>query len=939
MSPPPLTAGEKLVPQTPPSAPRRRGRGGSSNGGGGQDGGSGGGRGTPPRKPRPSGGGFFGRLLAGLFAMGVLLIVAAAGVGVLAYRHYASGLPDVDGLRNYQPPVMSRVYAGNGRLLADLATERRIFVPYTAIPPLVVQAFISAEDQNFWVHGGIDPLAILRAGVTDLEHMGQGRRPIGASTITQQVAKNMLLDSNKVTLSRKIREAILATRIDSALTKQRVLELYLNQIYLGLGAYGVAAAAEAYFDKPLDQLTLAEAAFLGALPKAPNNYNPFRYPDAAKARRDWVLDRMADDHAITRAQAAAAQATPIVPTAFRHPPAIPGADWFTEEVRRELLAKFGAKQTTEGGLMVRTSLDPKLQQVAEQALRNGLMVYDRRMGGWRGPVAHLPAGPDLAQSWPAALAGVTAPPGMLPSWRLAVVLSVTPAEAHVAWLGNAPDVGPGAKALPRAQHAGYIRMADTGWARPAEKDGHLGPVPHRMNEVLAPGEAVMIDPAPEPPAPVRGRRVAEALPAGRVLLRQIPVAEGALVSMDPTTGRVLAMVGGWSFDMSQFNRATQAERQPGSSFKPIVYLTAMERGLSPSQRFLNAPVVVDLGAAGRWRPSNYEMNFGGPTPLRVALEQSLNLVTLRLAEYIGMNAIAENAIAFRMTDNFPRVLPAALGAVDTTPLREAGAYATLDEGGKLVTPTLIDSVQDRDGHILWRPSGLACEGCDDPSKPPQILDERRRIADAQSVFQVVQMMQGVIQRGTGVPAGIGIHRPLAGKTGTSQDFNDAWFSGFSPDLVTVVWVGFDTPSSLGPNQQGALVAAPIWHDYMEKALAGRPVLNFVPPPGLTLAQWDAGNGMVTDAFKPGQVPGASLPLYAGAVPASAAAIDQGTAALTAGAANGTTPAAANGAAPGASSGTAPGTSAGGSSAPPSGAALGAAPAAGGGVDSSMGGLY
>ncbi|MDE2514892.1 MAG: PBP1A family penicillin-binding protein [Rhodospirillales bacterium] len=887
-----------------------------------------------PKKPRKSGGGFFGRLLASLFAMGVLGVAAACGVAFIGYRYYASDLPNVDVLKNYQPPVMSRVYAGNARLLADLAAERRIFVPFSAIPPMVVQAFVSAEDQSFWVNTGIDPLAIVRAGVFDLTHLGQGRRPIGASTITQQVAKNMLLDSNKVAISRKIREAILAMRIDATLSKQRVMELYLNQIYLGMGAYGVAAAAEAYFNKPLDQLTLPEAAFLGALPKAPNNYNPFRNPDAAKARRDWVLDRMAADHAITQAQADAAKATPIVPAAFHRPPPIPGADWFAEEVRRELIAKFGTKQTTEGGLMVRTSLDPKLQLDAEDALRKGLMAYDLRMGGWHGLVTQLPPA-GLGADWPRLLQAVPTPPGMLQPWRLAVVLSVTPTEARLGWLSPEP-----ANTLPdshpaRAQHTGYILLSETRWARPVGAGNHLGPVPGRMEQVLSPGDVVMVEHAslPTKPGPVRpavarpghppvkeALTTAAATSPDHMLLRQIPKVEGALASLDPATGRVVAMVGGWSFQLSQFNRATQAARQPGSSFKPIVYLAAMEKGLSPSQRFLDAPVVIDLGAAGRWRPNNYEMNFGGPTPLRIALEQSLNLVTLRLAEYIGMDAIAKTAIAFHMADSIPLVLPAALGAADTTVLREAQAYGSLDAGGKLVTPSLIDSVQDRDGHVLWRPSGLACQGCADPAAPPQILDQRKRIADPQSVFQVVQMMEGVIQRGTGVPAGAGIHRPLAGKTGTTQQWTDAWFSGFSPDLVTVVWVGFDQPSSLGYNQQGALVAAPIWHDYMAKALAGRPVLQFVPPPGVTLAQWDTGSGTVTDAFKPGQVPGASVPVFAGATPASQAAIDQGMAALSAQPdGNGVTPLPPGGA---------PGTP----GAP-------AAPAAGGGVDSSMGGLY
>jgi penicillin-binding protein 1A len=384
----------------------------------------------------------------------------------------------------------------------------------------------------------------------------------------------------------------------------------------------------------------------------------------------------------------------------------------------------------------------------------------------------------------------------------------------------------------------------------------------------------MIEPAAAMPAKPADPKAKPVAAGTRLALRQVPTVQGALVSLDPTTGRVLAMVGGWSFEGSQFNRATQAQRQPGSSFKPFVYLTALEKGISPSQRFLDAPVVMDT-AAGRWRPNNYEMEFGGPTPLRIALERSLNLVTLHVAQSIGMEAIAQNAIAFHEVDNMPRVLPAALGAVETTVLREAGAYASLDMGGHEVIPTLIDSVQDRDGHVVWRPAAIECTGCSDQALPPQLIDQRKEIADAASVFQLVTMMQGVTTRGTGVNVVAGLGHPIAGKTGTTQDFTDAWFSGFTPDLVTTVWVGFDNPASLGNNETGAAVAGPIWHDFMAVALKNRPVLTFQAPPGVTMAQWDSGAGVVTDAFKPDQVPGASRPI-GGAVAASPAGSDTAT---------------------------------------------------------------
>ncbi len=802
----------------------------------------------------------------------LMLVVAIGAYG--AYRHYSAALPDVDGLRHYQPRQMSRVYASDSRLLAELATERRIFVPYSAIPDLVKRAFVSAEDQNFFTHRGVDPLAIMRAGVTDLMQYGQGRRPVGASTITQQVAKNMLL-GNEMSLSRKVKEALLAIRIENTLSKERILELYLNEIYLGLSAYGVAAAAQTYFNKSLDDLTIPEAAFLAALPKAPNNFNPFRYYDAAKARRDYVLDRMADDHVITAEQLAQAKATPIVASQYRRVDTLAGADYFSEEVRRRLIERFGADQTTQGGLVVRTSLDPTLQAFADKTLRDALMKFDMKRG-YRGIVSHLD--PTVVRNGgAAALLGVTRPPGMLPEWRLAVVTEETDREAKLGFLDRTAGGVTQQRVAP-------MQLSDITWAR-AVHDDKTGPTPRRMSDVVQVGDVVMAElveqtaPGVRPAAAPRGAPAPAPQQLGEhLLLRQIPLVEGALVTVEPETGRVLALSGGWSFEQSQFNRATQAQRQPGSSFKPMVYLTAMEQGLSPSQRFLDAPFVLDMGAAGKWRPSNYELDFNGPTPLRIALEKSLNLVTVRVADHIGMEQVAQTAIAFHVVDNMPRVLPAALGAVDTTVLRQAGAYAALDAGGKEVVPTLIDSVQDRDGHILWRAPGLAC-ACSDPSHPPVITDQRKEIADPQSVFQVLTMMQGVVQRGTGYEAGKGLNRAIAGKTGTTQDFNDAWFVGFTPDLVTAVWIGFDNPSSLGKDETGGALAAPVWHDFMAFALKNRPNLKFIPPPGITMASWDSGFGTVTDAFKADQQPGASESLGGSdSADAGAAAGTGGTAA-------------------------------------------------------------
>ena len=799
--------------------------------------------GTPPHEPRPRRrGGMVRKIFAGLMGLTVIGGVVGVGGGFALYQHYSAELPDHATLTHYQPPMMSRVYAADSRLLAELATERRIFVPYDAMPEQVKRAFISAEDQNFLVHRGVDPIAIARAAAVDIMQYGSGKRPIGASTITQQVAKNMLLGA-EVSIRRKVREAILAVRIEQSLSKERILELYLNEIYLGLQAYGVAAAAQSYFNKALDELTLPEAAFIAALPKAPNNYNPFRFAEAGKARRDWVLDRMAEDRAITPAQATEAKATPLVAAAFRRPETVAGADYFAEEVRRQLVEKFGAEQTTQGGLMVRTSVDPVLQAAADRALREGLMRYDQRRGGWRGPAGRLELGAELRAGWPAALATAVRPPGMLPEWRLSVVVETTETEARLGFLErNAGGAQPRVMA---------VALADLAWARPLQNN-RLGPAPRRIADVLKPGDLVMA----EPLAAIAAQGRSAARPE-RLALRQIPLVQGALVALDPATGRVLALSGGWSYETSQFNRATQANRQPGSSFKPYVYLAAMQAGISPSQRFLDAPFVVNQGAAGKWRPGNYEQSFSGPVSLRVALEKSLNLVTVRVADKVGMERVAQIAIGLHVVDDMPRVLPAALGAVETTVLRQAGAYAALAAGGREVIPSLIDAVQDRDGKVLWRATTPGCDACDDPTRRPELRDNRQQVVDAASTFQLVTMLQGAVQRGTGNPAGIGLNRAIAGKTGTSQDFIDNWFGGFTPDLVVVVWLGFDTPASLGDNETGGSNAAPIWRAFMATALQNRPALRFTPPPGVTMAGWESGTGTVTDAFKPGQEPGGS----------------------------------------------------------------------------------
>jgi penicillin-binding protein 1A len=785
-----------------------------------------------------------------LLRTGLVLTVAgglAAGVaGWTLYRTAEADLPDHTWLADYQPPQMSRIYAADSRLMAELAQERRVFVPIEAIPERIQQAFVSAEDQNFWLHPGVDPLAIARAALVNVEQMGTGRRPIGASTITQQVAKNMLV-GNDQTLARKLREAVLALRIEQAMPKARILEIYLNEIFLGAQAYGVAAAAQNYFNKSLDELTLAEAAFLAALPKAPNNYNPVRFPDAAKARRDWVLARMAEDGRITRAEAEAAMAEPIVPRPSRRPDMVAVGQHFTEEVRRELVARFGADQTTMGGLVVRTSLEPALQAEAEQALRRGLLDFDRRRGGWRGPVAQIPA---AATEWLPALQQVPRPPGMAPEWRLAVALEVRDREARLAWLER-PD--PRTAPQPRTLSLSFEEVA--GWARPV-RDGRLGPAPRRLGDVIAPGDVVMVETLPATPA--QGRTPAR---PERLALRQVPEVEGAVVALDPNNGRVLAMVGGWAFEKSWFNRASQAQRQPGSSFKPYVYLTALEAGIPPNQQLLDAPVEI-MTPQGLWRPGNYGATQPqGWVTMRSAMERSLNLVTIRLAQQVGIAAVADTAARFGVIPNMPRLLSMSLGAGETTVLRQAAGYAGFVNGGRQVTPTLIDTVQDRHGRLVWRTDQRRCEACESAGPaggPPALTEERRQIADPVASFQMVSLLQGVVQRGTGTRAGEGLGRPVAGKTGTTDDYKDAWFVGFTPDVVVAVWIGYDDPRSMAvpglpdADVTGGRMAAPVFREVMAAATQGTPPLPFRAPPGTALVRVQVANGQtILEPFRPG----------------------------------------------------------------------------------------
>ncbi len=769
-----------------------------------------------------------------LFSLVVLAVIAVGVLAGITVWYFGRDLPDYKQLASYQPPIVSSVYAGDGRLLAQYATEKRIFVPVSAMTHLVTNAFVAAEDKDFYTHPGINFLSIARAALTDLTRLRENRRPVGASTITQQVAKNFLL-GNEISLKRKIKEALVALRMEQVLSKQRILELYLNEIYLGRGSYGVAAASLTYFNKPLDQLDIAEAAFLAALPKAPNSYNPDRYPEAAQDRRNWVVDRMAEDGFITEAQAKAAKAEPLV-VVKRSVSDTARAPYFAEEVRRTLVARYGEKALYQGGLTVRTSLNPKLQAEANVALRNGLIAYDRRHG-WRGPVDHLKPGGD----WRERLLQVPPVPGAdVAGWQLAYVLGTEPAGARIGFA----DGG-----------TGLIPMAELKWARKElNRENGLGPVPRRPSDVVEPGDVVLVGPA----AKTGG---------GGFALEQIPEVSGAIVVMDPHTGRVLAISGGFSYEISQFDRATQAYRQIGSAIKPFVYIAAFQHGFTPSSQLMDEPVVIDQGPGlPKWTPSNYTHKFYGLLTLRVGVEQSRNLITARLGETIGLNAVGHSLEAFGIMDHMPRVYSMVLGAGETTPLRLTTAYAILDNGGKRITPTLIDRVQDRNGTTIYRADERKCDGCENidyhGQQPPELPDDREQIVDPQSDYQIVSVMQGVVQYGTGrIVSSLG--RPIAGKTGTTNDSKDTWFLGFSPDLAAGVFVGFDNPRSMGAHETGASVAAPIFRDFMATALKDTPPVPFRTPPGLMMVRVDHSTGklpypgdrnVILEAFKPGTEP-------------------------------------------------------------------------------------
>lgn len=745
----------------------------------------------------------------GLFSLGFLGLIAVLVGTVAIINHYGSDLPDYEQLKTYEPPIVTRLYAGDGRLMAEFAQEKRVYMPIESMPDILKQAFIAAEDKNFYEHPGVDFLAIVRAVVSNLKNMGTGRRPVGASTITQQVAKNFLL-TNEVSYERKVKEAILAHRMEKAMSKDRLLELYLNEIFLGSRAYGVAAAALQYFNKPLDELTIAEVAYLAALPKAPNNYHPIRKRDAAITRRNWVIGRMLDDGYITEAQADLAKISPLE-VRERDDSKQVKAPFFAEEVRRELIEKYGKDSLYGGGLAVRSTIDPKMQKIAVKTLRDGLQAYDQRHG-YRGALKNFK---NMAE-WKEKLANFEKPQAMPPEWSIAIVQESSTEAARIGFEDG---------------REGLILLKDLKWARKYINKGYaLGPTITGASQVLKRGDVVLAEPVKD----------------NNYALRQIPDVQGALIALDPHTGRILAMQGGWKYGTSEFNRATQAQRQPGSAFKPFVYLAGLESGFTPATLILDAPFVIEDRPGNFWSPTNYSGEYYGPTTFRVGIEKSRNLMTVRLADYLGMEKIADYANKFGITDDMPPLLANALGAGETTPLKLTAAYGMLVNGGKRVTPTFIDRIQDRYGETIFRHDGRDCQSCGSlirwkKQETPSLPDSREQIADPRNAYQMVSILEGVVQRGTGIKIK-SLNRPLAGKTGTTNESKDAWFVGFSPDLVVGVFVGFDDPRSLGKKETGSSVAVPIFKDFMEQTLKDRPLTPFRVPPGIKNVQINAENG-------------------------------------------------------------------------------------------------
>jgi len=732
------------------------------------------------------------KLTIAIFVLALLFIFST-------FWYFSSDLPDYKILANYKPPVSSRVHSGEGQLIAEYALQKRIFIPYESIPEKVVNSFLSAEDKNFFSHPGIDAKSITRAIIKNMKNYFSNKRLEGASTITQQVAKNFLLTS-EVSLKRKIKEAILAFRIERAYSKERIMELYLNQIYLGQGTYGVAAASLEYFDKPVNELGYEETALLAALPKAPSKYNPYKSMSIAEKRRNFVLNNLFENSYISKKEYQDLKKKKIK-TKKRKIKLLEEANFYSEEVRRIINNTYGYDTLYKGGLSIRTPLSSNYQKQALAALREGLEEYDKRHG-WRGPITNI-----NSVNWIKEVKEFV--PDKSLNWKLAKVININKLSLKIET---------------DSEEIGFIDFKNINWTRKKSFDDLV-----QLNDII----------------------YVSKIKDNKWKLKQLPKVNGAIVVMDPYTGRVLAMAGGFSFKLSEFNRATQAKRQPGSAFKPIVYAAALENGFTPSTLVLDAPFVMEQGEGLKtWKPENYGKKFYGPSTLRTGIEKSRNLMTVRVAQKVGFDKISKTTKDFGIYDDVPELLSVSLGSAETTLIKLTNAYCTFVNGGKKVSPIFIDRIQDRRGKTIFNADKRECLGCKEISylkkEVPILQNKNKQIISSGTAYQITSMMEGVIKRGTGRKLR-NLNLNLAGKTGTTNENMDAWFLGFTSKLVIGVYVGFDEPKALGKYETGAKAALPIFKKFVKKVVKKRDALPFKVPKDISLVVVDIENGLQPNA--------------------------------------------------------------------------------------------
>ncbi len=727
-----------------------------------------------------------------IFLSSILLLLI---VTVSILWGFSNDLPDYKFLKNYKAPVSSKVYSGDGDLIQDFSSEKRIFIPYNSIPQKVINAFLSAEDKNFFDHPGVDAKGVLRAVIKNFSNIINSRRLEGASTITQQVAKNFLL-SNEVSLNRKIKEAILAFRIERSLSKERILELYLNQIYLGQGTYGIASASLEYFDKSVDELQYVEVALLAALPKAPSRYNPYKNKKLAKFRRDLVLKNLLDNNFINKKKYEELKNSNIK-LKKREKVFLEDSRYYVEEIRKNTIKQLGYDKVYKEGLNIKTPLNLELQKLATISLREGIEKYDRRKG-WRGPIQNI----NLSiKDWPSKIKLKKLEKTL--NWKIARVTKIGISNFEIVTSDG---------------DAGYITNENIKWTR-------------KKNTSFDEGDIIYVK---------------KKEGSNEYILKQLPTANGAIVVMDPYNGRVLALSGGFSFNQSEFNRATQAQRQPGSAFKPFVYAAALENGYSPSTLVLDAPLVLAQGTDLKmWKPENYGKKFYGPSTLRMGLEKSRNLMTVRISQDLGLKKITKISKELGIYENPDELLSISLGSAETTLLKLTSAYCSFVNGGKLIEPKLIDRIQDSEGNTIFKTEERKCKNCEDVSiqsnDVPEIKDDSRQIFSPQTAYQITSILEGATKTGTAKKLR-DLKMDLAGKTGTTNKNTDTWFIGFTSDLVIGVYVGYDEPKSLGKFETGAKTAMPIFKSFIKSALKKENTRPFKVPENITMMVVDSKTG-------------------------------------------------------------------------------------------------